>query len=201
MAPMRVFVAANIGPDIREALARLQAALRAGAPGADVGWVRPEGIHVTLKFLGEVAEERIPGVTDALRTALEGQGPFALRCRGTGAFPNLRRPRVVWAGIGSGGEELAGIQSRVEATLLPLGFPPEGRAFTPHLTLGRVRSPKHTDLLARAIGRFEGEAFGEIVVDRIDLMRSELKPSGAVYSVVEAFPLSRPAKPPGAGNG
>lgn len=194
---MRAFVAAPIGPDLRGSLARLQAMLRGEAPGADVGWVRPEGIHLTLKFLGEVAGERIADIAAALRGALEGQGPFVLQCRGAGAFPSLRRPRVVWVGIGSGSEALVRAQGRVEAALSPLGFSPEGRAFAPHLTLGRIRSPKHVDLLGRAIGGVAEELFGEVVVDRIDLMRSDLKPGGAVYSVLETFPLYVPRDWPG----
>src|SRR5947207_10970042 len=139
---MRCFIAIDLPPDIKAEISRQQAALRAAlaqAPARDqkINWTRPDGIHLTLKFLGET--DRVNEVTEAL----QGIGPFekfSVEVKGFGFFPDARRPRVLWTGIDAP-PALGELASRVETAMEKMGFPPEGRAFAPHLTLARFKSP------------------------------------------------------------
>ncbi|MHB9130494.1 MAG: RNA 2',3'-cyclic phosphodiesterase [Armatimonadota bacterium] len=180
MPEIRSFIAVEVDPAIIRRLAEVQAHLR-GA-GADVSWSRPEGMHLTLKFLGNVAEERIPAIGDALAEVAEHHTPFTVTVAGSGGFPTARRPRVVWAGISDGTTELTALAVDVETTLATLGFPPEERPFRPHLTLGRVKSPGGADKLAALLAEHADDQFGAMQVTEIILMRSELSPKGARYT-------------------
>lgn len=183
---MRLFVAVNLPSDIRERLAAAQERLR-GAQ-ADVSWVRPENIHVTLKFLGETEEKRLDRIRPALLEVARGRAPFTIRVSGLGSFGG-RVPRVVWVGVEAGAEPLSGLAKDVEAAMAPLGFPKEKRGFSAHLTLGRVRSPKNAAALLAALGQADAGPFGTVEVTRFELMQSELRPTGSVYTVLEKFPL------------
>lgn len=184
---VRAFVAVNLEPGLKEALAHVQQRLK--ETRADVGWVRPENIHLTLKFLGQVGENRLGAVGEALGAAARGFGSFRLVLGGLGAFPQPRAARVIWIGISHGAEAVAKLQARVETGLEPLGFPREQRPFSAHLTLGRVRGPGHREQLAVALSSMPTEPVGEMVLDRIELMKSDLGPEGARYSVLQSFPL------------
>lgn len=162
---------------------------RLKATGADVGWVRPENLHLTLKFLGQVEEDRLDAIGKAVAQAAAGCGPVHLVFQCLGAFPRPREARVVWMGLSHGAETLAALQARIEAGLESLGFAREARPFTAHLTLGRVRGPAHREQLARALTGATAEALGEMVLDRIELMKSDLSASGARYSILQSFPL------------
>ncbi|MGH7429210.1 MAG: RNA 2',3'-cyclic phosphodiesterase, partial [Candidatus Methylomirabilaceae bacterium] len=183
-------VAANLDPGLRERAARVQE--RLWETRADVAWVRPENLHLTLKFLGEVEETALGAVADAIGSVATGPGPFRLVFAGLGAFPQPRTARVVWVGVGEGAEGLAELHARLEAALEPLGFRREERPFTSHLTVGRVRGPGRREQLAAAVTSMAAEPLGEMLLDRIDLMRSELRPEGARYSVLHTFPLVGP---------
>ncbi|HXF96252.1 MAG TPA: RNA 2',3'-cyclic phosphodiesterase [Gemmatimonadales bacterium] len=179
---MRLFVALNLPDPVREALWRAAEPLR--ALDLPVRWVRPESLHVTLKFLGDVGEEREPELVAALRRAA-GQGgesrPLTLTLREFGAFPDLGAPRVLWVGIAAE-PALELLQHRVEREFAPLGFPPEGRPFRPHLTLGRAeRDARARDFrrLAPAVERLRFEE--TVTIETLDLMQSTLRPDGAVY--------------------
>src|SRR5512143_3510042 len=137
---IRTFIAIEIPDSIKAAMADVQKELR--KTGADVGWTRPEGVHLTLKFLGPVEAELIPKLAAAVETAIKDEAPLAVEVKGTGVFPSARAPRVVWLGLGGDINVLAGIARKVDAACEGLGFKPDGRPFKPHLTLGRVRSPK-----------------------------------------------------------
>ncbi len=187
VSTVRAFVAANLNPDLQAALAMVQDRLR--ATRADVGWVRPENLHLTLKFLGQVEEERIGAIRDAIAAAAAGSGPVRLVFQGLGAFPNPRAARVVWIGLSHGAEVLAALQAGIEAALESLGFGREARPFTAHLTLGRVRGPARREQLARALAEAPTEALGEMVLDRIELMKSDLSAGGARYSILQSFSL------------
>jgi 2'-5' RNA ligase len=163
----------------RAALAARVDRLREVAPG--VAWVAPDNLHVTLKFLGGVDAPRLDRVRAALDRAVAGVPAFDLAVHGLGAFPTPTRARVVWAGIGDGGEALRAVAGRVERELAVLGFPPEERPFSPHVTLGRVREPRRNERLAAALAR-ETSRSGTVRVDRVSLMRSDLSPRGARYS-------------------
>lgn len=184
---IRIFVAVNLAPGLKETLAQVQERLKAAR--ADVTWVRPENLHLTLKFLGQVEETRLAAVGEAVAAAARGYGSFRLVLGGLGAFPQPRAARVVWIGMSEGAQALAALQARVEGGLESLGFPREERPFTAHLTLGRVRGPRHREQLAVALTSMPTEPLGEMVLHRIELMKSDLGPGGARYSVLQSFPL------------
>jgi 2'-5' RNA ligase len=187
--PLRLFVAVNLSPEIRERLAAAQEHLRRAR--ADVSWVRPENMHVTLKFLGETAEERLDPLRLALGAVARAHAPFRLTVAGVGSFGG-RVPRVVWVGVTDGAEPLTALARRVEAALDELGFAREKRGFTAHLTLGRVRSPKNVEGLAAGIREIQEERFGAVAAEAFELIRSELRPGGSVYTVLERFALATP---------
>ncbi len=181
---MRLFVAINLAYDVRQSVWRIGSELR--DCGYPIKWVRPESVHLTLKFLGEVPEGGVEQVRASIRTAAAGESPFELLLSGLGAFPNPRRPRVVWIGCHSG-PSVARIQQKLESELEHAGFPREQRSFHPHITLGRVRRdarPASLSGLADQLGRLNFEASS--VVESVDLMRSELSRSGAHYTRLHA---------------
>ena len=192
---MRAFVALEPPSVIKEAAAAIQRELMQSQ--ADVGWVRLEGMHLTLKFLGEISPSRLPEIEKALGSAVEGTGSVKITVRGLGVFPNPRNPRVVWLGIEPEDDRLSQLQERIDRVLAPLGFPPENREFRPHLTLGRVKSSpifmgariwprrwpsRGLDDLMKAVAVHHNFLAGECVLDQLHLIQSELKPGGAVYT-------------------
>jgi 2'-5' RNA ligase len=188
MAVVRTFIAVEMPEALIARLRTLQEALRAAGPG--VAWVRPEGMHVTLKFLGDVAEEALPEIYQAMETAT-AQAPFNLRVTGAGAFPTPRRPKTVWAGIDEGAEPLAQLAAAVEDALAALGFPREERPFRPHITLGRVKDPRGPQRLGELIAAHAGDVLGAMPVTEIVVMRSDLTPQGARYTPLRHVPLGR----------
>lgn len=160
------------------------------AAGADVSWTRPEGMHLTLKFFGEIEDKRIPKIEKALDTVVDGIPTFTLSVSGMGTFPDMRRPRVIWIGLKEDGGNLLRLQKGVEEELKKTGFPSEDRRFTPHITLGRIRSNKNTDKLLRLIEEEKVEEFGSFDVSEVHLIKSELKPAGAEYTELYSIILS-----------
>jgi len=176
--PMSEEVLASVG----ELLMRLKGA------GADVRWVKPEALHLTLKFLGEIAAGRVDVVKKVLREVAAVHPRFTMKVAGVGGFPALRNPRVVWAGI-STGMELGLLQSDVEARLAAEGFEREDRPFRAHLTLGRIRSRKNMEGALNILEGASDTVFGAVEVNQILLMESRLKPGGAEHSVLLAAEL------------
>ncbi|MBV8084968.1 MAG: RNA 2',3'-cyclic phosphodiesterase [Chloroflexi bacterium] len=188
-ASLRLFVAVDVNDEARRLVVRIQEQLRAAAP--DVRWVAPELCHLTLKFLGWVQPERMRAIRQACASAVEGQPGLELGFGGVGAFPDWRRPRVMWLGITAGVDELRRLQVRVESALNAAGFPPEERGFSPHLTLGRFKAPPDRAAAEQLAVLAAAERGRERVqVASVQLMRSALRPSGPEYSVVERFELS-----------
>lgn len=187
---MRLFLAINFPADVRAALWQsIQPVTRKGYP---IKWVGADQVHLSLKFLGEVDEERLPELKAASGRAAQGARPLALTVGegGFGVFPDFHRPRVVWAAIAAE-PALELLQHRVEQEFAPLGFPPEGRPFRPHVTLGRATrdaSPRDFAGLEAALGHLAFSA--SVVADQVDLMESTLQRSGAVYQVVHHERLS-----------
>ncbi|MBI3610388.1 MAG: RNA 2',3'-cyclic phosphodiesterase [Nitrospirae bacterium] len=177
---MRTFVALELPSVIKEAVAAIQRGPMKS--DAHVGWVRVEGMHLTLKFLGEVAPPRLPEIEKALESAVEGTGSLKITVRGIGVFPNPRNPRVVWLGILPEDDRLLRLQERIDRALAPLGFPPEKRDFRPHLTLGRVKSSRGLDDLMKAMSAHHNVLAGDCALDELHLIQSELKQEGAVYT-------------------
>lgn len=185
---IRAFVAVNLDPTLKEALAGIQERLK--ATRADVGWVKPENLHLTLKFLGQVEEARLEPISEAVASAACGYGSFRLTLGGLGAFPQPRAARVVWIGVPEGADLLAGLHARLEEKLEALGFPRETRPFSAHLTLGRVRGPGRREQLATALISTPVGLLGEMVIERIHLMKSDLRREGPRYSALNSFPLT-----------
>jgi RNA 2',3'-cyclic 3'-phosphodiesterase len=175
---VRLFVALDIPVPVRAAIEALVAKLRPACPGAR--WVRLEGSHITLKFIGEVSAEKVEPIRSAL-APIRSAAPIEMVFHGLGFFPHQGRPRVFWAGI-EAGDVLGDLASAVEAALEPLGIPPERRAFSPHLTLARFESPRGLDGLREAIAAAGGLEFGRATATEFHLYQSVLKRGGAEYT-------------------
>jgi len=185
---MRAFVAIDLADEIRAALAREQSRLQtACGRDRDLRWTRPEGLHLTLKFLGAVENERVASVMAALR-ALERFDPFKVEVEGFGFFPDARRPRVLWVGV-EAPPALSELAARVETALEGLGFAREGRPFKPHLTLARFERPHAAPALTSAIEHSPG-SFGAFEVSEFFLFESRRRPGGAEYFKLARFPAS-----------
>jgi len=183
MARLRTFIAVDIDKIIRDRAVTLQEAL--GRAGADVKWVEPENLHITLLFLGEVEDRALPAVCGVVADVAAGQPPFIMTVEGAGSFPSVRRPRTLWVGVGEGKQELVALHEALEAPLLELGcYRREGRQYTPHITLGRVKGDAGADLLATALGRRSDWQGGQVRVREVLVMSSELRPQGPSYTVL-----------------
>ena len=175
-----MFIAVNLPPALRDDLWTIAEPLR--THDFPVRWVAPEGLHITVKFLGAVAPDRLPGVREGLDRAVVGAKPFPVLLSGFGAFPSARRPRVVWAGC-EAAPPFELLQDRVEREMQELGFLGEARVFHPHVTMGRVRRGANDRALSGLQGHLERMSFGqEFTVQSVDLMESTLHTSGARYA-------------------
>jgi 2'-5' RNA ligase len=184
---VRLFVAVNLPPPVRQAMWQSAAPLR--SRGFPFRWVGPDALHLTLKFLGEVDARREPEVIRAVENATEGTKEFLLTIGGFGAFPNGRRPRVVWIGCGAV-PALELVHHRLERQMDEIGFPLEGRAFRPHITMGRVSKgarPRELEGIESLLEQLDYQS--EAAAHSVDLMESELRPAGARYTVRHAVPL------------
>ena len=191
MEQIRSFIAIELPDELKQELVQLEAQLKSGSPSG-VKWVDPYSIHLTLKFLGNVAVDRIDGIIEAMEEATRGIPAFHLEVRELGVFPNLRRVQVAWVGMKGEVDKLGQLQQGIESNLAKLGFPPELRRFTPHLTLVRVRNQASLDERQRfgqLIASTEFEAIHSIEVDAINLMKSQLTREGAIYSRVASVGL------------
>ena len=184
MELVRSFIAIELPADVRAELASIEEKLKVRRHPF-VKWVDPESIHLTLKFLGSVSGETIPEIVEAMSLVAQPVSPFTLQIGGTGAFPNWQRPQVVWVGVGGEMGRLTTLQRELEAALSPLGFPPESRPFSPHLTLGRLRE-RVTPEDRRRFGLWaQSVKFGASLsfeVNAVRLMKSQLTPSGPIHS-------------------
>jgi 2'-5' RNA ligase len=183
---MRTFIAVELPETIKEKIGELQAPLK--KTNAFVSWVKPENIHITLKFLGEVPEEKINEVFSAAEVAFKEAKKFKMNLKGMGAFPDFRRPRVIWIGTGKGGEELSDMATKIEDQTEKIGYPKEKRKFSPHFTMGRVKSPKNIEKLMELVksSDFETE---DIEVNEVTVMKSQLHPAGAIYTPLKKIAL------------
>ncbi len=186
---VRAFVAIEIPETAKSFLKDIGSDLKSIA--ADVKWVRPEGMHLTLKFLGDIQTNRIPVFERDLRPAFSEFHSFEIRIAGMGAFPNMRRPRVIWVGIEDPSSILAPMAQRVEDVFLAHGFKKEKRGFSPHLTLGRVRSDRGQYELVEAVRQRMDIAGPSFFVDSAVLFQSILRPTGAEYRPLCHFPLGK----------
>lgn len=184
----RTFIAIDIPDQIRLAVAERIGELRNAFPRLRVGWERPEKLHLTLKFLGDVEQDRLDGIIQSLNDAVQYTEPLGLAVSGAGVFPSTRKPRVLWLGITDADDRLSELSCNLEAAMENLGFPKEDRRFAPHLTIARIRDPnRSSDLAAEHIRR--GFAPMEFTVSEVALYESKLLPTGSVYSKLGTYPL------------
>lgn len=189
---LRTFIAIELDEPLRIALAQVQNKLKRQAPPGSVKWVAADGIHLTLKFLGDTPVSRVPEIEEAIKRACAGFAPFEFSVEGRGCFPNFRRPRVIWVAVRDKGQRLTALRDAIEREVAPLGWPTEEREFSPHLTLGRI-ARSATPAVQSAVGQVvEGtvvEQIGRQRVTGVSLIRSDLQPTGAVYTILRHIPL------------
>jgi 2'-5' RNA ligase len=190
METVRAFIAVPLPDALLKQLSGLQSRLERRVPPRSVRWVRPEGVHLTLKFLGDTPAEKLPGIKQAL-TVVARNAPICTFTVGEiGCFPNTLRPRVAWVDVQEPTGRLAVLQDAIEEVMVPFGYEPEGRGFTPHLTLGRVRrktSRSDVAQVGEVVAAAEVGQLAEVTADRFELIRSMLKPTGAEYTTLETF--------------
>jgi 2'-5' RNA ligase len=192
MKQVRTFIAIELDETIKAALTDLQEELKAEVPPRSVRWVKPGGIHLTLKFLGNVPVNRIEEIERALSQACAGFPAFSFSVGGLGCFPNPRRPRVVWVGVREESGALTRLQKAIEDGMEKLGFPPEGRRFHAHLTLGRTQrraSSGDVRRLGQLVSETEIGQLGQMKARAVSLIKSDLRPTGAVYTRLAAAGL------------
>lgn len=183
---MRIFLAMDLPEEVRRNLAALSAELSPAAPGAR--WIRAEPMHITLKFIGHAAENRVEQIKNSLAT-VRSPAPVEMRFRGAGCFPNLRRPRALWVGIESS-PNLTELASEIERCLEPLGIPREERVFHPHLTLARFKEPSAPTRLQTILKGLASREFGVMLTGEFYLYQSQLKRDGAEYTRLATFRFS-----------
>jgi len=184
---MRVFIAIKISDTILRGVRPILQKLR--DVGAHVKWVKPENMHLTLKFLGDIDPTIVPQVADCAREAVGSVQPFEIDICGIGTFPQGRPPRVVWLGTDDPSGSLSLISDRLDKLLVKVGVPSDNRAFRPHLTLGRIRSRRKTDELVNCIDSLSATRLGTQCVDEIILFESQLTRTGPVYTRVSTQQL------------
>jgi len=181
---IRSFIAIELPQQVKEGLAGLRNKLER-IEHKFVKWVDPDGIHLTLKFLGNIPFKRVMEIKEAIEEAVQGVSPFRLEICGLGAFPNFKQIRVFWIGVGGDLDKLSALQRQIDSALNPLGFTPEAHPFVPHLTLARIKesaSPGDRKTFAELVSSVTFENRYEIEVDAISLMKSQLTPEGAIYT-------------------
>ncbi|MEW6620041.1 MAG: RNA 2',3'-cyclic phosphodiesterase [bacterium] len=189
MIEVRTFVAISMSPQLKETLSKFQSELKKA--NADVKWVNSDGMHITLKFLGNCLIGQLESVYQMVLEATSDFKQFTLSLTSVGAFPSLSSPKVIWVGVDKGKEECIELSKRIDNNLLRLGFPIEQRESIPHLTLGRIKSPQRKDDLSKLISTLKPPAFGQMEVAKIEVMGSQLTPKGALYTTLQELPLMK----------
>ncbi len=188
---IRSFVAIELPEEAKKGLASLRRELERDEHKF-VKWVDPEGIHLTLKFLGNIPSKRVTEITEAMKKAAQGSSPFLLEISGLGAFPSLQQARVVWVGVAGELDQLSSLQQKIDSALSALGFPKEERLFVPHLTLARIKeggSAPERKGFGELVGSASFEDKYPVEVEAIRLMRSQLTPAGAIYTCLSVVGL------------
>jgi len=189
---VRLFIAITLPDAARRALENLQDRLRQVDSDRAIQWAGSDGFHITLKFLGEVSEARLTAIDSGLTAAIVSSAPFKLVANGIGCFPNPTQLQAIWAGIQGDLPALMAVQRAVESRIAPLGFPSDKRAFQPHLTFGRVRASTSRikgEILGRKLSALEIGEVAKWSVTAMHLIRSDLRPSGAVYTMLASYPF------------
>lgn len=185
---IRCFIAVNIDDALKDEIGKSISVIKTDK--WDVKWVPAQNLHITLKFLGSIPEGSVKEISERLSLVSSSNEQFSIRFFGTGIFPDIKRPRVVWIDI-INHDNLKRIQEEVEISLASSGFERDNKLFSPHLTIGRLRSLRGKDALLKEIEALKYRDFGNIEVKKISLMRSDLKSAGAQYTVLAEFPLKQ----------
>ena len=184
---IRSFLAVELPETILAKIGEIEGDLR--KTSADVRWVSPEKIHLTLKFFGSIEESRIDPIMKAIEGPIRSVRPFQLSVQGMGVFPHFKSPKVIWMGLVDGEGVLASLQRQVEAALEKIGFQPEDRSFRPHLTLGRAKSNRGKEDLVQKMEGYRETFIGAFQVEKVTLFKSDLKPTGPVYTALREMRL------------
>jgi RNA 2',3'-cyclic 3'-phosphodiesterase len=205
---IRAFIAIDIPDDVRAAIEEAQAQLKRAHIGVKISWTKIDNLHLTLQFLGYIEEALVDKIKSKLQSMAGEHRPFDLSVHGAGAFPNENRARVIWVGCGDnvvgagshacpassasdhGGSPLRQLARSVQAAMQPLGFEPEHREFSAHLTLGRIKMPRSDVALTRAVESLKNTVFGTLRVEAIHLFESQLHPEGSIYSKLSTHRLA-----------
>lgn len=186
---LRTFIAFQLPENIISHIRMVQKKIR--TYGFKVGWVKPENIHLTLKFLGEISKQDIDTVVQSMAETAKLYSPLTFSAKGIGVFPTVKRPRILWIGLNGDTYPLIQLQKDLEERLDSSGFPKEGRAFKAHLTLGRARAEIDPRQLVEVMEKFSGIESEQFISNKIILFRSELKSGGAVYTELHSVDLSK----------
>jgi 2'-5' RNA ligase len=185
---MRAFIAIDLSPEIKGSLAQIQAHLKYS--GADIKWIDKDNIHLTLKFLGDITEAKCEEIKSILDEVGKDTKPFEISIKDSGAFPNMNYPRVVWVGLDKGTNESKVLAEKINEKILKVGFQEEPRPFSPHLTIGRARSPKNKEALKEKAGSYQFPPAVSQLISSIILFKSTLTPKGPVYAKLHETRLS-----------
>ena len=188
---LRTFLAIDLPSALHSAIGRKEDKVNRELTG--VNWVKPGNLHLTLKFLGDTPESKIDEIKNVMEETVKATGPFEITLRGFGVFPDKRSPRTIWTGIEGETMVLEGLAGHIESALVPLGFSKEERSFRPHLTLARIKKDYREMGLAieKAGILFDPFIFGRLLVEQVTLFKSELRPTGSVYTKLWAVPLAK----------
>ena len=184
---MRTFISVELTDEVKTKLTELIEELKAEVP--EIKWVPPANLHITLKFLGWVDEKNLDKLIELTTKAVTGQGSFKAKFENLGTFPEGKHPRVVWVGTAEGGDQLCQLARGLEATLSKNGFRSEERVTRPHITVGRVKEKKGVDRLVKKLESIKSAEFGEMIVDRVTIMKSTLRRSGPIYEIFKEVKL------------
>jgi 2'-5' RNA ligase len=188
---LRSFIAVEIPPEIQNAIANSLASLQKALPKPLIRWVAPQNVHLTLQFLGDVSPSNLERLAEVLRIEANTHESFSMSVNGVGAFPNLRRARVIWVGLDAP-PGLAALQRGVVATSATLGYVGEDRPFSPHLTVGRVGQNVSVSNLHRiheALSVIKVGNLGKVLVEAVHIFKSDLRPGGSVYTLLYSLPM------------
>ena len=184
---LRSFLAIELPEAILKRIGEVQRDLKSSR--ADVRWVSPQNINLTLKFFGNIEESKIDSIAKSIEEPARTTSPIGITVRGTGAFPGLKNPRVIWIGLLDEKNVLVSFQKQLDGELQKIGFQPEDRPFHPHLTLGRMRSNRGKDELVKGMEKYREEECGSFRAERIILFKSDLKPTGPIYTALREVKL------------
>jgi 2'-5' RNA ligase len=190
---LRLFIALSLPAEVQAAIAGAQDELRRAFPGRGIRWTRREQMHLTLKFLGNVDGTRVEGLVEAVRGVGRGAAPLRLRAEKIGFFPDLRRPRVIWAGVNTEHDELSRLQGSIESAVQEFTAERPEQNFSGHVTIGRIKEINRaaSECLIKTAGAMAERLFGEWSADQIGIIRSELSSEGPRYTTIAGIPLGR----------